>query len=94
MHDRGVVLRDDTGSSSHMVGAIRDATRDLEAERALHEAAELYRALFENAVNPAFQIAADGRFLDANAAGIGFLETSRAELLRRDVGGAVGRSPP
>jgi len=90
VRDRGVVLRDDAGSSSHMVGAIRDATRDLEAERALHEAAELYRTLFENAVNPAFQIAADGRFLDANSAGTGFLETSRAQLLRRDVGGVWG----
>jgi PAS domain-containing protein len=45
-----------------MIGAIRDVTRDLEAERALHEAAELYRTLFENAVNSAFQIAEDGRF--------------------------------
>ena len=90
VHDRGVVLRDEDGSSSHMVGAIRDVTSDQEAERALHEAAELYRTLFENAVNPAFQIAADGRFLDANAAGARFMETSRAQLLRRDVGALWG----
>lgn len=90
VHDRGVVLRDEDGTSSHMVGAIRDITRDEEAERALHEAAELYRTLFENAVNSAFQIADDGRFLDANAAGALFMGTSRAQLLRRDVGAVWG----
>ncbi len=80
VHDRGVVLRDEDGTSSHMVGAIRDITSDEEAERALHEAAELYRTLFENAVNSAFQIADDGRFLDANAAGALFMGTSRASF--------------
>lgn len=88
--DRGVVLSDEDGDSSHMIGAIRDVTSDRAAERALHEAAELYRTLFENAVNPAFQIAHDGRFLDANAAGVIFMETSRAQLLRRDVGALWG----
>ena len=86
VRDRGVVLRDEDGNSSHMVGAIRDVTRDQEAERALHEAAELYRTLFENAINSAFQIADDGRFLDANSAGAQFMGTSRAQLLRREVG--------
>ena len=90
VRDRGVVLRDEDGSSSHMVGAIRDVTRDLEAERALHEAAELYRTLFKNAVNSAFQIAHDGRFLDANAAGTSFMAMSRGQLLQRDVGGLWG----
>ena len=89
--DRGVVLRDEDGRSSHMVGAIRDISHELEAQRALHEAAELYRTLFESAVNPAFQIAEDGRFVDANAAGTRFLETSRAQLLRRSVDTVWGR---
>jgi PAS domain S-box-containing protein len=88
--DRGVVLRDEDGRSSHMVGAIRDISQELEAQRALHEAAELYRTLFESAVNPAFQIAEDGRFVDANAAGTRFLETSRAQLLRRGVDAVWG----
>ena len=90
VRDRGVVLRDEDGTSSHMIGAIRDVTGDLEAERALHEAAELYRTLFENAVNPTYQIAADGSFLDANSAGVRFLEISRPQLLRRSVGERVG----
>jgi PAS domain S-box-containing protein len=92
VRDRGVVLADPDGNSSHMIGAIRDATKDLEAERALHEAAELYRTLFENAVNPTFRIAGDGRFLDANTAGLGFLETQRPQLLRRDVRGVWGQA--
>jgi PAS domain S-box-containing protein len=91
VRDRGVVLRDEDGTSSHMIGAIRDVTGDLEAERALHEAAELYRTLFENAVNPTYQIAADGGFLDANSAGVRFLEVSRPQLLRRSVGDVWGR---
>ena len=91
VRDRGVVLRDQDGTSSHMIGAIRDVTGDLEAERALLEAAELYRTLFENAVNPTYQIAADGRFLDANSAGVRFLETSRPQLLRRIVGDVWGQ---
>ena len=90
VRDRGVVLRDESGTSSHMIGAIRDVTGDQEAERALHEAAELYRTLFENAVNPTYQIAADGSFLDANSAGLRFLETSRPHLLRRSVGDVWG----
>jgi PAS domain-containing protein len=90
VRDRGVVLRDEDGTSSHMIGAIRDVTGDQEAERALHEAAELYRTLFENAVNPTYQIAADGSFLDANRAGLRFLETSRPHLLRRSVGDVWG----
>ena len=92
VRDRGVVLRDENGASSHMVGAIRDATKDLEAERALHEAAELYRTLFENAVNPTYQIATDGHFLDANSAGVDFLELSRGQLLRRSVERVWGRA--
>ena len=74
-----------------MIGAIRDVTGDREAERALREAAELYRTLFENAVNPTYQIAGDGRFLDANGAGVRFLETSRPQLLRRSVGDVWGK---
>ncbi len=90
--DRGVVLADEDGTAAHMVGAIRDITHEVEAQRALLEAAELYRTLFENAVNPAYLIDEDGRFVDANAAGVSFLETSRAQLLRRGVGAVWGRA--
>lgn len=91
VHDRGVVLRDEDGTSSHMVGAIRDVTSERAVQLALHEAAELYRTLFANTANPAFQIAADGRLLDANAGGALFMETSRAQLLQHNVSALWGR---
>ena len=86
VHDRGVIIDDDDGGSRHMVGAIRDITVEREAERAQREAADLYHTLFAQAVNPAFHITEDGSFLDANDAGLAFLEISREHLLREDVG--------
>ena len=81
-----------TARRPHMVGAIRDITHELEARAGPAEAAELYRTLFENAVNPTYLIDGDGRFVDANAAGVLFLETSRAQLLRHGVGEVWGRA--
>jgi PAS domain-containing protein/DNA-binding CsgD family transcriptional regulator len=86
VHDRGVVIVDDDGVSTHMVGAIRDITGERKAERAQREAADLYRTLFAQALNPAYHITEDGSFLDANDAGLAFLETTKARLLREDVG--------
>ena len=86
VHDRGVIIDDDDGVSTHMVGAVRDITREREAERSQREAADLYRTLFAQAVNPAYHITDDGTFLDANDAGLAFLETSKAQLLLEDVG--------
>ena len=68
VRDRGVILKDDEGRSGHMIGAIRDITAEREAERAQREAADLYQTLFAQAVNPAYHIADDGFFLDANSA--------------------------
>jgi PAS domain-containing protein len=45
VRDRGVILVDEAGRSAHMIGAIRDVTREREAERAQREAADLYHAL-------------------------------------------------
>ncbi len=90
VRDRGIILRDGQGHAAHMVGAFSDVSREREAELVLREQAELYTTLFENAVNPAFHIATDGRFLDANQAGLALLETGKAELLERDVGSLWG----
>ena len=78
--------------SSHMVGAIRDVTGDQEAERALHEAAELYRTLFENAVNPAYQIAPTAASSTPTAPGAVHGDRQSA-LLRRGVGDLWGHAP-
>jgi len=94
VRDRGVILRDDEGRSTHMIGAIRDITAEREAERAQREAADLYHTLFAQAVNPAYHVAADGRFLDANDAGLAFLAIDRSELRRQNVAGLWGEDAP
>jgi len=91
VHDRGVIIDDDDGVSTHMVGAVRDITGERKAERAQREAADLYHTLFAQAVNPAYHITEDGSFLDANDAGIAFLETTKERLLREDVGALWGK---
>jgi PAS domain-containing protein len=91
VRDRGVTLRDEEGRPAHMVGAIRDITHEQETERAQREAAELYHALFAQAVNPAYHIAENGRFLDANSAGLRLLTTSRARLLGQNVASVWGK---
>ncbi len=90
VRDRGVILRDEEGLSTHMIGAIRDITRERESERAQREAAALYRTLFAQAVNPAYHISGDGRFLDANDAGLAFLAIERTQLLRQNVAALWG----
>jgi DNA-binding CsgD family transcriptional regulator len=85
VRDRGVMLKDDQGRPTHMIGVIRDISREREAELAQREAAELYGTLFAQTVNPAYHIADDGFFLDANCAGLTFLQTDRRQLLRGTV---------
>lgn len=86
VHDRGVVIDDDDGVPAHLIGAVRDITGAREAEGVQREAADLYHTLFAQAVNPAYHITEDGHFLDANEAGLAFLESSREQLLGGDVG--------
>lgn len=80
VHDRGMVIQDPDGVPTDMIGAFRDITAEHKAAEAQREAAELYRSLFAQAVNPAFQIAPDGRFVDANSAGLAFLALDREHL--------------
>ena len=49
-----------------LVGVARDITQLIEAERALRDAEEKYRAIFENSVEGIFQTSLDGRFLRLN----------------------------
>ena len=91
VRDRGVILVDEEGRSAHMIGAIRDITRERVAERAQREAADLYHALFAQAVTPAYHVAADGRFLDANDAGLAFLAIEREQLRRQSVAALWGK---
>jgi PAS domain S-box-containing protein len=83
--DRGVFLPDEAGRLTHMVGAMRDVTREREAERALRDSEELYQTLFRDTANPALRIDAQGRYLDANQAALEFLESERVDLLGNPV---------
>lgn len=85
VRDRGVTLTDESGAPLHIVGVMRDVTREREAEEALVESAQLYRTLFELAVNPAFQVDEDGRYVNSNQAGLFFLESTRDQLVGRSI---------
>jgi DNA-binding CsgD family transcriptional regulator/PAS domain-containing protein len=85
VRDRGAILKGLEGRPTHMVGAFNDVSGEREAEAALRERAELYETLFKNAVNPVYQLSADGRFLDANEPGLALLGTGDRTPLRRTV---------
>ena len=72
--DRGVVLCDDAGEPTHMVGVMKDVTRERAAETAIRESAEIYGTLFRRTTNPAFRVDEEGRFVDANEAFLSVLD--------------------
>jgi PAS domain-containing protein len=94
VRDRGVILGAKDGRPRHMIGALRDVTRERQAERAQREAADLYHTLFAQAVNPAFHVGADGRFLDANQVGLTFLGMTKGRLRRQNVAALWGDDAP
>jgi two-component system, NarL family, sensor histidine kinase UhpB len=51
-----------------ITGTVQDITERKEAEKALKEAEEKYRGIFENAMEGIFQTTVEGRFLTANPA--------------------------
>lgn len=81
IRDRGVTLLDEAGIPAHLVGVMRDATLESEAEEALRESAALYHTLFELAANPAFHVDREGLYVNANQAGASFLESTRETLV-------------
>jgi PAS domain S-box-containing protein len=81
--DRGIVLYDDAGDPTHMVGVMKDVTQERAAEAAIRESAELYGTLFRRATNPAFHVDGSGRFIDANAAFLRVLDMTEADVLKR-----------
>jgi PAS domain S-box-containing protein len=55
-----------TGAITGLVGLSRDITQLKQTERALRQAEETYRAMYENSVEGMFQTTGQGQFLSAN----------------------------
>jgi len=64
----GEPARDASGRVRWIHGICQDVTERHRAERALREAEEMYRGIFENAVEGMFQSTPDGRYLTINPA--------------------------
>lgn len=78
--DRGLVLRDEQGEVTDLVGVMRDITQERRARVALEESESLYRTLFEAEINPAVRTDTEGRLLDANDAALAFLSIPRKDI--------------
>ncbi len=84
------------GSKPRLCGTVQDVTEQVAAERAINEAAHLYRDIFEHCAWGVFQTTADGRYLTANPALARIYGyDSPAELLARltDIGGQLYVEP-
>jgi PAS domain S-box-containing protein len=80
MSDQGIVLTDERGRPTSVVGAMRDVTREREARRAQRDAEELQRVLFRLS-SPTLHVDAAGRYLDADGTALAFFERAREEML-------------
>ncbi len=67
---------------TEVAGDLGLAMRGIERDSLLRESEQRYRVLFEETVNPIFVMDAEGNYIDANEAGLGFLECTR-ELLKQ-----------
>ncbi|NOZ20983.1 MAG: PAS domain S-box protein [Planctomycetes bacterium] len=79
----GVVIRDDHGHPSFMAATAIDITELKEAENALRESEEKYRALIEGTNYPIINHALDGRILFINAEGARHLGGKPRDFLGR-----------
>jgi PAS domain S-box-containing protein len=84
INDQAIVLTDETGLPTNVVGAMRDVTFQREAQKAQRDAEELHRVLFRLS-SPTMHVDASGRYLDADASALAFFERSREEMLQHAV---------
>ena len=84
VEDQGVVLVDQQGRPTNMVGAMRDLSGEREAQAARREADELQRVLFRIS-NPTWRVDAAGRYIDADSQALQFLQHGRDDMIGRTV---------
>jgi PAS domain-containing protein len=82
--DQGVILSDDEGRPTNMIGAMRNVTDEREAARALREADELRNVLFKIG-KPAMQVNSAGDYVDAAPTALDFLHRTAEEMLAGNV---------
>jgi PAS domain S-box-containing protein len=85
--DRGHVIRHTTGKAMRMVGGMRDLTERREAEAALAESEERFRATFEQAPIGIAEMSPEGAFEKVNPRLCEMFGYSAEELLKRNAPG-------
>ncbi|OPY70193.1 MAG: Sporulation kinase E [Syntrophorhabdaceae bacterium PtaU1.Bin034] len=62
------IARDEKGAVRYVEGTAQDITEKWKAEKALRQAEEKYRQIYENAIEGIFQASPEGRLISANPA--------------------------